>query len=298
MFVSIGNPVYDFIQTPMVSTGTRVLSGCSTNACLAWAKLGEPTALVGRVGADYAGRLTSDLTHYGIEYELNTCAETGGFHLVYDHRGDRTLDVLGVADPITTFPERFENADFILIGPILGEIPLDLVAEIRQRASAPLLLDPQGFVRRAVDGRVERYRNPTIEKVIPLCEVVKANEHEAEIITGVNPRQQGAKAVRKLHALGCRIAIVTLAEAGSLIYDGKQMYEIPAYTTVARDPTGAGDTYAAGFIYQYLRTPDDLRTVGYFASAVASVMVEHTGPDFALTLEEAKLRTQTLLKAK
>jgi sugar/nucleoside kinase (ribokinase family) len=297
MIVGIGNPVYDYIETPMVSTRERVLSGCSTNACLVASKLGHKAALVGRIGDDFAVCFASDMTRYGIDYEVEPCRETGGFRLTYyNERGDRHLWVLGVADPISTFPERFAGADYIFFGPILQEVSLSLVRRVRQFTPAPLFLDPQGLLRHIVGGQIELYRNPEIDAIAPYCEVIKANEHEARVLTGIEPRQDGEGAARVIHALGCRIAIVTLAEAGSVIYDGKQTYQIPAYATTARDPTGAGDTYAGAFMYRYLQGGFDLWEIGCFASSVASVMVEHTGPDFPLTLEEAERRTARLLQ--
>jgi sugar/nucleoside kinase (ribokinase family) len=101
--------------------------------------------------------------------------------------------------------------------------------------------------------------------------------------------------VRALHAFGCKIAIVTLAEAGSIIFDGTRIYEIPPYEVDAIDPTGAGDTYAAGFMVKYLETPDDLTGVGCFASCVSSIMVSNSGPDFPLTRAEVERRQKTLL---
>ncbi len=304
MIVGVGNPVYDLIQTPEIQRTDRILSGCSTNGCLAATKLGQKTALVGRLGADFAEQFAADMAHYGIDADIDPCLETGGFGLIYDAKGDRTLDVLGVADPIDHFPARFTEADFVMAGPILGETPVSLIERIAGMCDAPLILDPQGYLRRILNDRIDRYRNPEIDAALPLFDVVKANEYEAEIITGIEPRGNPKGSVKRLYELmnaGARrpnyppIAIVTLAEAGSVIYDGRQIYRIPAYKTNAIDPTGAGDTYAGGFMVQYLKTPNDLRAVGCFASATASVMVENSGPDFPLTLAEAERRTQSLL---
>ena len=305
MIIGIGNPVYDQIQTPQIERVERILSGCSTNGCLAVTKLGKKAGLVGRLGADFAERFSADMAHYGIEIDVDPCPETGGFGLIYDAKGDRTLDVLGVAEPIQHFPERFAQAEFIMVGPILGETPVPLVRKVTEMSNAPLILDPQGFLRRILDGRIDRYRNPEIDEALPLFDVVKANEYEAEIITGIEPRGNPTGSVSKLYELmnaGIRrpnhppIAVVTLAEAGSIIYDGSTYYRIPAFSTNAIDPTGAGDTYAGGFMVQYLKTADDLLKVGCFASATASVMVENSGPDFPLTLEEANRRTNILLE--
>lgn len=295
MIVAFGNPVYDFIETPVITTGERVLSGCSTNGCLALANLGHATTLVGRLGADYHDRFLADVQRYGITPSVRLCAETGGFALIYDARGDRTLDVLGVADPISHLPDNLHDAQAIIIGPIMQETPLDLLQFIRSQSDAPLFLDPQGLMRRFGEGqRIEHYLPDNFGTVAAMCHVVKANEVEATIITGVDPRQDGPEALRRLKALGCTIAIITLAEAGSLIDDGTCQYIIPAYATDARDPTGAGDTYMAGFLYAYLDDPADLFRAGCYGSASSSIWIEHTGPDAPITREEVERRAATL----
>lgn len=295
MIFAIGNPVYDYIKTPFITTGERVLSGCSTNGCLALTRLGHATSLVGRVGDDYAERLRDDLARYGIVPHITRCAETGGFSLIYDQRGDRTLDVLGIAAPIEQLPAACPTAEAIIIGPILQETPLTLIRQLRAATAAPLLLDPQGLLREiAADGRIVHALPATFGEIAPLCDVIKANELEAKIITGIDPRVDRFAAARELKALGCKIAIVTLAEAGSVIDDGTQQYNIPAFATIARDPTGAGDTYLAGFLHAFLDNPADVYTAGLYGAATASIWIEHTGPDAPITLAEVERRVGSL----
>jgi sugar/nucleoside kinase (ribokinase family) len=298
MIVAFGNPVYDYIKTPVITTGERMLSGCSTNGCLALARLGHTATLVGRIGADYHDRFLKDVQRYGIDTSVQLCAQTGGFSLIYDQHGDRTLDILGIAAPIEQVPAACVHASAIIVGPILQETPPTLIEHIHTTSDAPLLLDPQGLMRRiGPHGRVEHFLPPEFVQIASLFHVIKANELEAEIITGVNPRQYGRETARRLKELGCAIAIVTLAEAGSLIDDGSQQLYIPAYTTDARDPTGAGDTYMAGFLHAYLRDPADLYTAGCAGSATASIWIEHAGPDAPITVEEVERRMTTLRAA-
>jgi sugar/nucleoside kinase (ribokinase family) len=296
LIVAFGNPVYDEITTPTVRTDGRVLSGCSTNGCLALARLGHNTGLVGRVGSDYYPQFVADLQRYRVDEYIEEAPETGGFRLIYDERGDRTLDILGIAPPITHIPDICATADAIILGPILQETPYELVAHIRAVSNAPLYLDPQGLLRQVdSEKRIKHYHDQLVARLAPWCYVIKANEVEARVLTGIDPRHDALGAVRGLKALGPHIAIVTIAEAGSIIDNGEGPVAIPAYPTTAHDPTGAGDTYMAGFIHGHLLRPDDLFFAGVVGAATSSIWIEHTGPDAPITIDEVMHRTEWLI---
>jgi sugar/nucleoside kinase (ribokinase family) len=294
--LAFGNPVYDVISTPIMASSERVLSGCSTNACLAAIRLGLHATLVGGVGSDFQARLVNDLKVRQLDAFLMPSAQTGGFSLrYYDDHGSRDLTLLGIADPINHYVGDFSGVDFILIGPILGEVNASLVKEILAASSAPILTDPQGLLRNQAQGRIYHQITQDFVDIARVSTIVKANELETKVVTGIDPRLDPEEAVKALFQFGCKIAVTTIAEAGSIIYDGTDLYNIPAFRTDAIDPTGAGDTYAAGFMVKYLENPADLQAVGCFASAVASVMVENSGPDFQLTYPEAERRAAFLL---
>ena len=290
--VGIGNPVYDIIITPAISTDGRVLSGCSTNACLVAKRLGMPrVGLIGSVGRDFSERFQLDMRKYGIETSLDTESErTGGFRLVYDDKGDRTLEVLAVAENITSknIPEDFLDSRFFLIGPILGEVDFELIKYIRTSTSSTIFLDPQGLVRSigTVGKIIHKCDRDQFKRIAELVDFVKPNEHESEIITGEgNP----VLALEQLRELGVKVPIVTLADRGSVLLESDHVSYIPAFQTRAIDPTGAGDTYAGSFIVEYDRTRSVVESA-LFASAAASIKVEQVGPDFHITQEEARRR--------
>jgi len=293
--VGIGNPVYDSIVTPSSRTTGRVLSGCSTNACLAAKRLGlERVGMIGKIGQDYADRLRTDLRTYGIASSLNTDSVTGGFHLEYDDGGNRTLEVLGVAQKIrpNDLPDAFLEARFILIGPILGEVDLDLIDFIRTSSDAKLFLDPQGLVRLVADDRriIHKCEADSFGKILDLVDFVKPNELESVTITGSNVP---VMALKQLEEMGNAFPIITLAERGSVLTYDKSQWRIPAFRTNAIDPTGAGDVYGGSFIVEYLRTCDYIESA-LFASAASSLMVEQVGPDFQLQLGEVKRRKEII----
>ena len=251
--------------------------------------------LVGTLGLDYAERFQRDMKAYEIEAVMDTSAiETGGFRLVYDESGNRTLEVLGVAGRITaeTFPENYLDSRFFLVGPILGEVDLKLVKFIRSSSSGRIFLDPQGLIRIIGDDRriIHSCDSKEFKKIAKLVDFIKPNQHESETITAeTNP----TRALVRLGKLGNGVPIVTLADQGSLLLDGGRVHRIPPFATRAVDPTGAGDVYGGAFITEYQRTGSILESALH-ASATASMKVEQVGPDFHITDGDARKRKETL----
>ncbi len=297
MITAIGNPVYDYIKTKKIETDGRVLSGCSTNAALALAGLGEDVSLIGAIGDDYKADFEKKLNSLNIQSEIIGSQESGGFSLIYhDDFGNRTLDLLGRAENIGHIaPELYKDSEAVLIGPILGEVSFDEIRTIRQSFDGFYFCDPQGLLRNADEaGRIYHEKVDGIEGLLGLFTVVKPNELEGKVLTGIDCRQDPYKAAATIKEWGPEIVIVTLAELGSVIYDGHDYIDVPPYKINLIDSTGAGDTYMAGFTYEYLKT-GDLKKAGCFASCVSSIMIEQVGPDFVLTEDEVRRRQKTLL---
>lgn len=288
--IAFGNPVYDDIRTPWVCTIGRVLSGCATNAAFVYRRLGGEVTVVGRVGPDRLEHYRNYLNLNGIDEITDPCGETGGFGLDYDDRGRRELTILGRADAIHRVPSEIEQADMVFIGPVMQETPLNLVREIRERTQAPIFLDPQGLLRRiGSNGKIEHFKPEGIEEICALCDVVKPNELETEILTGIDPRKDLAGAARTLKDWGIRTVAITFAELGALIATDDDWYRIDAIPTHAIDSTGAGDTFAGGLMFaraQGLPWPE----AAQLATACSSTMISNCGPDFVLTLDDARRR--------
>jgi len=297
--VAIGNPVYDVIHTPHISTKGRVLSGCSTNAYLAATKLGmKNVTIIGCIGRDFYNRFIGDLKKYGIySPKVKISKETGGFKLVYDMSGNRTLKVLGVAGKITKkdIPDECLNARYILLGPILQEIDLDLVSFLKETTNSKVFLDPQGLVRKISPDKQIVYKSEreNVRKIVSMVDFIKPNEHESIIMTGTSDPFVSAKILAEW---GSPVAMVTLAERGSVVCDREEIVKIPAYETFAIDPTGAGDVYAGAFIYEYAKMENVVSSC-LFASAAASIMVEHSGPDFPMGEKEVRRRLMLITRA-
>lgn len=298
MITAIGNPVYDYIKTQKIDTKERILSGCSTNAALALAKMGKEMLLVGAVGDDFKSRFASDLEKYNIKHEFTPSDETGGFSLIYyDDFGNRTLDLLGRAANIDNIkPEWYQNSEAVLIGPILGEVSFDQIKQIRQNYKGLFFCDPQGLLRGADENDRIFHETPDgIKDALAQFDIVKPNELEGKVLTGIDCRENPYEAAKIIKSWGPKLVIVTLAELGSVIYDGNNFIDIPPYEIDLIDATGAGDTYMAGFTFEYLNTGGDLRKAGCYASCTSSIMIENVGPDFKMTEAMIRERQEKLL---
>jgi len=290
--IAIGNPVYDLISTPRAETSERILSGCSTNACLAAKRLGmKEVMLVGNVGPDFDKRFRLEMERYGIK-TINTGSKvpTTGFSLVYDDKGDRILRVIADAGkiPIRTVWRQCQQTRYLLLGPVLYEIDVETISDLIGSLPGEVFLDPQGLLRRlGRDRKVEHFcERDTFKKLVGSVDFIKPNELEARVITGLQDHVESAKT---LVEWGADIAVVTLGEKGSVACDRKACLSVPAYKTAAVDPTGAGDVYAGAFLAEYGRT-GELGSSCLYASAAASIMVESIGPDFPVTDQEVRRR--------
>ncbi len=294
--LAIGNPVYDIIITPYVRSRGRVLSGCSVNASLTLRRLGfKRIALVGTIGRNFLDRFKRELRRYGISnFAISVTDETGGFELIYDEEGNRELHVLGIAGKISfhDIPDEYLDVRYILLGPILDEIDYSLVEYLSSTTKAEIFLDPQGLTRIVIKGRVQRVCDRKyISEIVKLVKYVKPNEIESYVITGIRDPLEAAKT---LVAWGAEVGIVTLAERGSVAYDGTSLYRIPAYRTMrAVDPTGAGDVYAGAFIAKRLEG-GSIASACLFASATASIKVEHCGPEFSIKRKDVEERYKAI----
>jgi len=114
------------------------------------------------------------------------------------------------------------------------------------------------------------YSPSELEEVIKICDILFGNHHEINRILEILDINVG-----KLQELGPKIVVKTLGKNGSMIYADEKI-KINAKLIETHDPTGAGDSYRAGFLRAYLNG-EDLVFCGNFASAVASFVVEAEG---------------------
>ena len=167
------------------------------------------------------------------------------------------------------------TAKWFFLGPLTrAEMSPGFLTAASKR-SERVFLDVQGFVRKVEGREVRLFDWPDKRHGLGCVDVLKANSEEALILSGEANLERAA---RKISDLGPREVIITLGSEGSLILAEGRLHRIPAFPPKTLvDPTGAGDTYGAGYVFHRLRS-DDIEASGRFAAAIASLKLEDYGP--------------------
>lgn len=287
--VVVGNPAYYENKSTHLSSG-------AVYAAVTASKIGvENVAFVGAIGNDLRGKVTQVLKNHDIEFFLPESTETSRFRVSLDLEGQNVVNLVGTKREIgiRDVPDEFLNAKMILLSPVLREVHAEFIEWLSDSSDATILLDPR-FRRISDDNRVRLMGNHRVaEDILGLVNVIKPNRLESKIMTG---EDDPFLAVEILVESGSDLAIVTLSDEGSIAFDGKDFYRIPAFKIDRTDGVGAGDSYLSGFAAMMLKGRP-ISECGAFASAVASIVVESPeGTDFVLDQKEVQRRTSLLLE--
>lgn len=216
-----------------------------------------------------------DMREQGISVTVLPSKKTVYFENKYgENQDERTQRVLAKADPFTVDALLNEEAHFFHLGSLLSD---DFSLEVLKFLSTKgiLSVDAQGYLREVRGEKV--YPVDWKEKVEALqyIDILKVNEHEAEVLTGYKDLKQAAI---QLAEWGVKEVLLTLGSMGSLIYAEGQFYKIPAYPPrEVVDATGCGDTYAMGYIFMRNQGAS-YEEAGRFAAAASTIKLEKSGP--------------------
>ena len=219
--------------------------------------------------------VVDELRHNGITVKAFTSEHSVYFENTYsDNQDHRTQRVLQKADGFTIEQFKDVEAELFHLGPLLADdITPDVIKYLATKGK--ISLDVQGYLREVRGYEVCAVDWPDKEAILSHVHTLKANEHEMEVLTGTNDINKGAK---MLSAWGVKEVVITLGSMGSVIYADSIFYTIPAYVPIAVvDATGCGDTYMAGYLYQRAKHID-IEQAGKFASAMASLKIQASGP--------------------
>ncbi len=252
-----------------------VAGGSAANTITCTAIFGMPSSFIGKIGDDELGLLfKSDQEQYGVKTTLLKSEHSSGRSMVFvsGANAERTFAVyLGAAldlVPEDLKLEYFTGHDYFHIEGYLvqNQALIRKAVELAHEAGCMISLDMASY-------NVVESNNAFLHDIVDkYVDIVFANETEAKAFTKLEDPRASLSEIAK----HCKIAIVKVGKDGSWVRSGEEEIYIPAWPAATIDATGAGDTYAAGFIYAHsLGMP--LKVCGEIGSIIAAKVVEVVG---------------------
>ena len=273
----IGSVAFDAIDTPFGSTG-KIVGGAASYIALATTLLHENVGLVAVVGEDFDFDFVDDLKRRGVDTEgLQVKAGEksffwhGKYHMDMNSRDTLVteLNVLGDFDPI--IPQTWQQPDYVMLGNLSPQVQMTTLDRLTRKPKLVVLDTMNFWMDIALDD---------LKSVLKKVDVLTINDEEARQLSG---EYSLVKAARVIRAMGPNTLIIKKGEHGALLFGGNdEIFFCPALPLEdVFDPTGAGDTFAGGFV-GYLasvgRTDfEAMKMAIVYGSAMASFCVEQFG---------------------
>lgn len=284
----IGTVAFDAIETPFGKTD-KIIGGAATYASMSASFFKKNINLVSVVGEDFPQEAISMMQQRGINTDglqikqgEKTFFWAGKYHEDMNSRDtlDTQLNVLSTFDPV--IPDHYQDCEFLMLGNLMPSIQMSVLQRLKKRPKLVVMDTMNFWMEVAMDD---------LKKMISMVDVLTINDAEARQLTG---EYSLVKAARKVLAMGPKYLIIKKGEHGALLFHENNVFFAPALPLEdVFDPTGAGDTFAGGFI-GYLSSVGDIsfeamkRGVIY-GSAMASFCVEKFGLERVVGLTEREV---------
>lgn len=251
-----------------------VPGGSAANTLTCTAIFGMPSGFIGKIGNDDLGNLfKSTMEQYGVNAQMLYSKKSSGRCMVFitGANAERTFaDYMGATlelGPDDLSIEQFKGYDYFHIEGYLvqNQELISKAARLAKEAGCIISIDMASY--NVVESNNAFFHN-LVENYV---DIVFANETEARAFSKMGPRE----AIDEI-AKQCDIAVVKVGKDGSMVKQGDEYHFIPSWPAATIDATGAGDTYAAGFLYAHsLGMP--LKVCAEVGSIIAAKVVEVIG---------------------
>jgi sugar/nucleoside kinase (ribokinase family) len=295
--VVIGTVAFDAIETPFGKTD-KIVGGAATFASLAASYFYDKVKVVAVVGDDFPQQDIDSFAQHHIDTEGLQVKQgeksffwSGRYHNDMNSRDTliTELNVLANFDPI--IPESYQDCEYLMLGNLTPQVQQTVINRLRNRPKL-IVMDTMNFW-------MDIAMNDLLE-TIKMVDVLTINDAEARQLSG---EYSLVKAARKILTMGPKYLIIKKGEHGALLFHENQVFSAPALPLAeVFDPTGAGDTFAGGFIGYLAKVGtinfDHMKNAIIYGSALASFCVEKFGTEKIKNLsnEEVASRVQEFVK--
>lgn len=274
----VGTMAFDEIETPFGKSG-KIIGGSATYIAWAASNFVQPINQVSVVGEDFPSSEMEDLTAKGVALDGVQIKKgeksfywSGKYHMDMNTRDSLATELNVLADFQPVIPESYQGSEFLILGNLTPQVQMSVIEQFKVRPKL-IVMDTMNFwMDVALDDLL---------KVLKKVDVLMVNDGEARQLSG---EYSLVKAARKIMAMGPRYLIIKKGEHGALLFHENHVFFAPAMPLDdVYDPTGAGDTFAGGFIGHLAKTKDisfeNMKTAIIVGSAMASFCVEKFGTE-------------------
>lgn len=281
----VGTVAFDAIETPFGKTD-KIVGGAASYIALAASYFHKQMYLVSVVGDDFPQGFLDILKKEGVNLDGLEIKKgeksffwSGKYHNDLNTRDtlDTQLNVLATFNPVA--PEAAKESDFLMLGNLAPAIQKSVIRQMKRRPKL-IVLDTMNFwMDIAMD---------ELKETLALVDVLTINDSEARQLSG---EYSLVKAAQKILKMGPKVLVIKKGEHGALLFNEEEVFFAPALPLEeVYDPTGAGDSFAGGFIGYLSKTKDisfqNMKRAIIFGSAMASFTVEKFGTERLIGLSE------------
>ncbi len=274
--IVVGTMAFDAIETPFGESG-KIVGGSATYLAWSASNFVKPVNQISVIGEDFPQLQLDALAGRGVQLDgvqrrmgEKSFFWAGRYHMDMNSRDtlDTQLNVLADFDPVV--PEKYQGSAFLMLGNLMPKIQLSVIRQLKKRPRL-IVMDTMNFwMDTAMDDLLT---------VLKEVDVLMVNDSEARQLSG---EYSLVKAARKIRTMGPRFLVIKKGEHGALLFHENQVFFAPALPLEdVFDPTGAGDTFAGGFIGHLAATEDisfeNMKSAIIKGSALASFCVEKFG---------------------
>lgn len=288
--VVVGSVAFDELETPFGKTD-RIIGGSGTFISLSAANFTKKnkTKLIGVVGGDFPKDKIAMLQSKGVDTEGLQIKENeksffwkGKYHNDMNSRDTLVteLNVLGDFDPV--IPDSYQDCEYLILGNLAPSVQKTVIDRLKKRPKLVVMDTMNFWMDVAWDDLMQ---------TLKLVDVLTINDEEARQLS---KEYSLVKASKKILAMGPKVLVIKKGEHGALLFKEDQVFFAPALPLEeVFDPTGAGDTFAGGFIGYLASTGNidfsNMKRAIIYGSAMASFCVEKFGTERLEELEEDEL---------
>ncbi|MBE9584955.1 sugar kinase [Mucilaginibacter sp. JRF] len=295
--VVIGTVAFDAIETPFGKTD-KIVGGSASYAGLSASYFYDKVKIVAVVGDDFHQSEIDDFNSHGINTEGLQIKKgeksffwAGKYHNDMNSRDTLVTDLNVLADFDPIIPDSYQDCEYLMLGNLTPQVQQTVIKRLTKRPKL-IVMDTMNFwMNIALDDLLD---------TLKMVDVLTINDEEARQLSG---EYSLVKAAAKILTMGPKYLVIKKGEHGALLFDKDSVFATPALPLAeVFDPTGAGDTFAGGFIGYLAKVGsvnfNNMKNALIYGSALASFCVEKFGPERIKNLTEEQIteRVQQFVK--